>query len=96
MNSFYVDIPESLGSKWSDSPLPAVQYSCGGSGLYPVDRMVRKGGNTVIKGDPVAGGYRLMVKCGHNAEFDDLRDCKGLAVFFDTGFLQNTTMGDFP
>ena len=92
MNTFYITIPAStLGDRWVTSPSEAISYSCDGSPKYQIDSVVYRGGATVDRNNEMAGEYRLMAKCGHNARINDLIDCKELNVYFDTTLPQNDT-----
>jgi hypothetical protein len=92
MNTFYAVVPEgTLGDRWVTSPAESISYSCDGSPKYLIDRVVYRGGASVDRNNEMAGEYRLMAKCGHNARINDLMDCKQLDIFFNTSIPQNTT-----
>lgn len=91
MNNVIVEVPENVSGRWASDAANAVSLSCDGTETTP-ERVVYRGGNTVVTGNPLAGQYRLMVKCGHNAIFNDLRDCKSLDVTLDVWATSNVTV----
>jgi len=90
MNNALVDVPEDVSGRWAVNPAGTVSLSCDGTPDVP-NRVVYRGGNTIEYGNPLSGQYRLMVKCGHNAVINDLKDCKSLNVTFDTWAASNMT-----
>jgi hypothetical protein len=98
MNSLLVDIPAEETGTWAVDPLEAFDIICDGKGAFKADRVVYRGGRTIGKGNEVGGSYRLMVKCGHNAQILDLADCKEVGIYLDTGAMraQNTSSPNPP
>ncbi|MFH0862188.1 MAG: hypothetical protein V1875_04080 [Candidatus Altiarchaeota archaeon] len=91
MNNALVEIPGNVSGRWGNNVAEALSISCDGlPGISPY-RVVFRGGNTVGAKNPLAGQYRLMVKCGHNAVLYDLRDCKNLTVTLDAFAASNAT-----
>lgn len=84
MNLLYANIPETMDGTWSAEPTGAVGIKCDDVDIQSPYRMVYRGGNTVGLGNKLAGSYRLMIRCGHNAPFEDLRDCRNITVYLDT------------
>jgi len=92
MNSFLAEVPEgAYDGRWETYPMAAFSITCDGSEDIRPDRVVFRGGNTVERNNPVAGTYRLMVKCGRNALINDLKDCSDLRASLSTRALQNKT-----
>ena len=87
MNIFYANITDDIQGKWNESPANHILYSCDGSPLLPVDEALYKGLGTVNLGEPIAGSYRLQVRCGHNTQIDDLNDCRNLQIFLNTSII---------
>jgi hypothetical protein len=84
MNSIIVQIPDTFDGTWKQvRPQATLYVSCDGGRKIPADQVVYRGGNTVEKGNPVAGRYRFMQKCGHNAEIEAFKDCKELDAYLD-------------
>jgi len=90
MNIVYANVSESLQGQWAMPPESFFLYQCDGSPMFPAYRVLYSGIGTVNLGNPVAGAYRLMIRCGRNARVDDLNDCKNLNVYFDTSALNAT------
>jgi hypothetical protein len=93
MNSVIIDVPPSIEGAWNADPADAFTLSCDGSKEEAPDKVVYRGGNTINQGNPITGQYRLMIKCGHNAKFDNLKDCKELNVTLDRAALNLTATG---
>ncbi len=84
MNFLYIEIPDTLVGVWGETPAQAVSVSCDGRDDVQADRLVYRGGNTVGKEDPLAGEYRVMLKCGHNARITDLADCMDVEAYLNS------------
>ena len=91
MNSVIVEVPDTFEGVWVRQSTDVFLVDCGDGKLQPVDRLVYRGGKTVEKGNPVAGSYRLMLRCGHNSPIENLNECKGLSAYFDWAAANTTT-----
>ena len=85
MNTFYMDIPNTIDGVWGNTTVGKVSYICDGGEQITADILHRMRVGTINRGENISGQYKVMAKCGRNSQTLDLNDCENLTVYFDTG-----------